>query len=89
MAGWYGTGGTPLVLYPFVLTAGGLAQFLAGMWSYRARDGLATAVHGIWGSFWLAFGGGGGSGSGFVSMRSGAGGGASLCESAFAVPAAG
>ena len=56
MAGWYGTGGTPLVLYPFVLTAGGLAQFLAGMWSYRARDGLATAVHGIWGSFWLALG---------------------------------
>lgn len=56
MAGWYGTGLTPLVLYPFVLTAGGLAQFLAGMWSYRARDGMATAFHGIWGAFWLAFG---------------------------------
>ncbi|GAA4629341.1 hypothetical protein GCM10023196_049680 [Actinoallomurus vinaceus] len=56
MAGWYGTAFTPLVLFPFVLTAGGLAQFLAGMWSYRARDGLATAVHGMWGSFWLAFG---------------------------------
>lgn len=56
MAGWYGTALTPLVLFPFVLTAGGLAQFLAGMWSYRARDGLATAVHGMWGAFWLAFG---------------------------------
>jgi uncharacterized protein len=56
MAGWYGTPRTPLILFPFVLTAGGLAQFLAGMWSYRARDGLATAVHGIWGAFWLAFG---------------------------------
>jgi hypothetical protein len=56
MAAWYGTVLTPLTLVPFVLTAGGLAQFLAGMWSYRARDGLATAVHGIWGTFWLAFG---------------------------------
>jgi len=56
MAGWYGNAITPLILFPFVLTAGGLAQFLAGMWSYRARDGLATAVHGIWGAFWLAFG---------------------------------
>ncbi len=56
MAAWYGSARTPLTLFPFVLTAGGLAQFLAGMWSYRARDGLATAVHGMWGAFWLAFG---------------------------------
>jgi uncharacterized protein len=56
MAAWYGTVLTPLTLFPFVLAAGGLAQFLAGMWSYRARDGLATAVHGIWGAFWLGFG---------------------------------
>jgi uncharacterized protein len=56
MAAWYGGPLTPLTLFPFVLTAGGLAQFLAGMWSYRARDGLATAVHGMWGAFWLAFG---------------------------------
>jgi succinate-acetate transporter protein len=25
------------------------------MWSYKARDGVATAVHGIWGAFWLAY----------------------------------
>ncbi|GAA4157331.1 acetate uptake transporter family protein [Actinomadura keratinilytica] len=56
MAGWYGSGVTPLILFPFVLMFGGLAQFLAGMWSYRARDGLATAVHGTWGAFWLGFG---------------------------------
>lgn len=56
MAGWYGTALTPLTLSPFVLTAGGFAQFLAGMWSYRARDGLATAMHGMWGAFWLAYG---------------------------------
>jgi uncharacterized protein len=56
MAGWYGNAATPVSLYPFVTLFGGLAQFLAAMWSYRARDGLATAVHGMWGSFWLAFG---------------------------------
>ena len=26
------------------------------MWSYRARDVVATVAHGMWGSFWLAFG---------------------------------
>ncbi|GAA0370004.1 GPR1/FUN34/YaaH family transporter [Actinoallomurus spadix] len=56
MARWYGGAFSPVILFPFILTAGGLAQLLAGMWSYRARDGLATAVHGIWGAFWLAFG---------------------------------
>lgn len=56
LAGWYGNDSTPLVLAPFAATFGGLAQFLAGMWSYRARDGLATAMHGMWGAFWLAYG---------------------------------
>lgn len=32
------------------------AVALAGVWSYRARDTLATAMHGIWGSFWLGYG---------------------------------
>jgi hypothetical protein len=26
------------------------------MWAYRARDGLATAMHGMWGAFWMAYG---------------------------------
>jgi succinate-acetate transporter protein len=57
VAGWYGNHTTtPGALAPFAMMAGGLAQFLAGMWAYRARDALATAMHGIWGSFWLAFG---------------------------------
>src|SRR5918911_1003392 len=57
VAGWYGDHThTPLVLGPFALFAGGLAQFLAGMWAYRARDAVATAMHGIWGSFWFAYG---------------------------------
>jgi succinate-acetate transporter protein len=56
MCGWYGDARTPYLIIPFAAIFGGLAQFLAGMWSYRARDGLATAVHGTWGSFYIGFG---------------------------------
>jgi succinate-acetate transporter protein len=56
LAGWYTSLGAAVVLFPFAMVFGGLAQFLAGMWAYRARDGVATAMHGMWGSFWLAFG---------------------------------
>ena len=56
MAGWYGGADTMLYLIPFAVMFGGLAQFLAGMWAFRARDGLATAMHGMWGAFWIAFG---------------------------------
>jgi succinate-acetate transporter protein len=38
------------------LAVGGIAQFLAGMWAYHVRDALATAMHGLWGSFWIAYG---------------------------------
>lgn len=56
MAHWFGTASTDLLLIPFAAIFGGLAQFLAGMWAYKARDGLATAIHGMWGSFWMAYG---------------------------------
>ncbi len=57
LAGWYGNHTTsPLYLAPFAALFGGVAQFLAGMWAYRARDALATAMHGMWGSFWIAYG---------------------------------
>jgi len=56
MAGWWGTAASQTLVFPFALMLGGVAQFLAGMWAYRARDGLATAMHGVWGTFWLAFG---------------------------------
>jgi succinate-acetate transporter protein len=57
LAGWYGDHTTtPLVLAPFAAVFGGIAQFMAGMWAYRARDAVATAMHGAWGSFWIAYG---------------------------------
>ena len=34
---------------------GGVAQFLAGMWAYKARDAIATLAHGTWGAFWMAY----------------------------------
>jgi len=39
MAHWFGTSATSLYLFPFAAIFGGLAQFLAGMWAFRARDG--------------------------------------------------
>lgn len=56
MAHWFGGTMTSLYLFPFAALFGGLAQFLAGMWAFRARDGVATAVHGMWGAFWMAYG---------------------------------
>lgn len=47
LAGWFGTTQSPLYLFP---------QFAAGLFCFRARDGLGTAMHGMWGSFWLAYG---------------------------------
>jgi succinate-acetate transporter protein len=55
-AGWYGDVSTPLIVFPFAAVFGGIAQFVAGIVAFRARDGLATAMHGTWGSFWIGFG---------------------------------
>ncbi|NKQ57790.1 acetate uptake transporter [Amycolatopsis sp. K13G38] len=57
MAGWFGDETTtPLILAPFAFAFGGIAQLLAAMWSFRARDALATGIHGAWGSFWIGYG---------------------------------
>jgi uncharacterized protein len=56
LVGWYGTSTSPLLIFPFATAAGGIAQGVAALWAFRARDGLATAIHGIWAAFWLAYG---------------------------------
>jgi succinate-acetate transporter protein len=56
LAGVYGGAKTNGSLWPFAAVFGGVAQFMAGMWAYRVRDTVATAMHGMWGSFWIAFG---------------------------------
>lgn len=56
MVGWYGTSTSSLIIFPFATAAGGIAQGAAALWAFKARDGLATAIHGIWAAFWLAYG---------------------------------
>jgi uncharacterized protein len=55
-AGWFGTGATPLIIWPLALFAGGLLQTIAAVASFRARDGVALAAHTTWGAFWFAWG---------------------------------
>lgn len=54
--GWYGKASSPLLIFPFATAAGGIAQGAAAIWAFKARDGLATAIHGIWAAFWLGYG---------------------------------
>src|SRR5436305_3893028 len=56
LVGWYGKSTSPLLIFPFATAAGGIAQGAAALYAFKARDGLATAVHGIWAAFWLGFG---------------------------------
>ena len=55
-AGWYGSPLTPLLIWPFAMVAGGILQSVAAIASFRARDGVAVAVHTAWGSFWIGWG---------------------------------
>jgi len=38
------------------MVAGGALQSVAAIASFRARDGVAVAMHTVWGSFWLGWG---------------------------------
>ena len=54
--GWYGPASAPLVIWPLALFAGGVMQGIAAIASFRARDGVALAVHTTWASFFLGWG---------------------------------
>jgi len=56
LTGVYGGATANYTLWPFAAVFGGIAQFMAGMWAFRVRDTVATAMHGMWGAFWIAFG---------------------------------
>jgi succinate-acetate transporter protein len=56
VVGWYGNQNTFVLLAPFAAAFGGIGQVIAAVWGYKARDGIATAMHGAWGLFWIAFG---------------------------------
>ncbi|KAK6820957.1 GPR1/FUN34/yaaH family-domain-containing protein [Apiospora arundinis] len=56
IANWWGNAESPSIFFPFVGIFGGLAQFIAGLYGFRARDTLVTVINTMWGSFWISIG---------------------------------
>jgi succinate-acetate transporter protein len=55
--GWWGTPtGSPPTMFEIAAMFGGLAQFAAGLFSFRARDYVGSALLTMWGTYWLAWG---------------------------------
>jgi succinate-acetate transporter protein len=55
--GWWGTPhGSPPTMFEIAAMFGGLAQFAAGLFSFRARDYIGSALLTMWGTYWLAWG---------------------------------
>ncbi|KAK8061519.1 hypothetical protein PG994_007885 [Apiospora phragmitis] len=56
IANWRGNAESPIIFFPFVGIFGGLAQFIAVLYGFQARDTLVTVINIMWGSFWMAIG---------------------------------
>lgn len=56
IANWWGNDQSPTIFFPFVAFWGGLAQFIAGLFGFIARDTLVTVINTMWGSFWMSIG---------------------------------
>jgi succinate-acetate transporter protein len=56
--GWWGAPGPKDPGYFFVFNAviGGLVQFCAGLWSFKARDYVASSLLTMWGTYWMGWG---------------------------------
>jgi succinate-acetate transporter protein len=54
--GWWGNKQSPATFFETAALFGGLVQFLAGLWSFRARDYIASALLTMWGTYWMAWG---------------------------------
>jgi len=55
--GWWGSPkGSPPTMFEIAAMFGGLAQFAAGLWSFRARDYIGSALLTMWGTYWMAWG---------------------------------
>lgn len=55
--GWWGTPtGSPPTMFEIAAMFGGLAQFAAGLWSFKARDYIGSALLTMWGTYWMAWG---------------------------------
>ncbi|HKT43450.1 MAG TPA: GPR1/FUN34/YaaH family transporter [Gaiellaceae bacterium] len=57
LLGWWGTPkGSPPTMFEIAAMFGGVAQFAAGLWSFRARDYVGSALLTMWGTYWMAWG---------------------------------
>lgn len=56
IAGWWGNNDSPTIFFPFVMLWGGLAQFIAGLQGFPARDVLVSVINTMWGAFWMSVG---------------------------------
>jgi succinate-acetate transporter protein len=56
IANWWGSPDSPTIFFPFVAFWGGLAQFIAGLHGFHARDVLVNVINTLWGSFWMSTG---------------------------------
>lgn len=54
--GWWGGPHSLSYIFVFPAALGGLVQFLAGMWSFKARDYIAAGLLSMWGTYWTAWG---------------------------------
>jgi succinate-acetate transporter protein len=55
-AGGWGAEKDASSFFPFLLLFGGVGQFAAALWSYRARSAVGAALHGSWAAFWMGVG---------------------------------
>lgn len=51
LARWWGSPDSPEVFFPFVAMWGGLAQFIAGIFAFLARDTLTLVICSLWGGW--------------------------------------
>ncbi len=53
---WWGSAASPPTMFEVAAFFGGLAQFASGLWSFRARDYVGSALLTMWGTYWMAWG---------------------------------
>jgi succinate-acetate transporter protein len=56
LLGWWGNDASAQYFFEIAAVFGGLAQFLDGLWSFRARDYIASALLTMWGTYWMSYG---------------------------------
>jgi succinate-acetate transporter protein len=57
LLGWWGSPtASPPTMFEIAAFFGGAAQFAAGLWSFRARDYIGSALLTMWGTYWMAWG---------------------------------